>query len=131
MVFFKQKYLTNSSISPADALIAAAANLAHVIQHNAKAQHIGVTKMQDLQRLQQLSSDTAKQHLDIPTSPQQAIIRAPPPRVLIVRAPLPRVPIPTPLPMIPIVSDEDDSDDENVPPPRVPTNHASQLAPHP
>eukprot|EP00804_Cyclotella_cryptica_P028250 CCRYP_014606-RA/>CCRYP_014606-RA protein AED:0.44 eAED:0.44 QI:0/-1/0/1/-1/1/1/0/272 len=48
-VFFKHKYLTNPSISPADALIAAVANLAHIIQHNAKAQHIGVTKMQDLQ----------------------------------------------------------------------------------
>eukprot|EP00804_Cyclotella_cryptica_P013794 CCRYP_020502-RA/>CCRYP_020502-RA protein AED:0.43 eAED:-0.03 QI:0/-1/0/1/-1/1/1/0/273 len=41
-VFFKHKYLTNPSISPADALIAATANLAHAIQHNAKAQHIGV-----------------------------------------------------------------------------------------
>ena len=31
MVFFKHKYLTNPSQSPADALIAAAANLAHII----------------------------------------------------------------------------------------------------
>jgi hypothetical protein len=44
-VFFKHKYLTNPSVSPTDALIAAAANLAHVIQHNAKAQHIGIKKL--------------------------------------------------------------------------------------
>jgi hypothetical protein len=50
-VFFKHKYLTNPSMSPTDALIAAAANLAHVIKHNTKAQHVGATKLQDLQCL--------------------------------------------------------------------------------
>jgi hypothetical protein len=59
-VCFKHKYLTNPSISPTDAVIAAAANLAHVIQYNAKAQHTGLKKLQDLQCLQQLFSETAK-----------------------------------------------------------------------
>jgi hypothetical protein len=103
------------------ALIAAAANLAHVIQHNAKAQHIGIKKLQDLQRLQQLFSETAKQQLNTPAPPKQATSLALPPRV----------PTPTPLPTLPVVSDDDDSDDELVPPPRVPTHRAVPLVPHP
>eukprot|EP00804_Cyclotella_cryptica_P005028 CCRYP_020365-RA/>CCRYP_020365-RA protein AED:0.59 eAED:0.28 QI:0/-1/0/1/-1/1/1/0/267 len=100
---------------------AAAANLAHVIQHNAKAQHIGVEKVQDLQRPQQLSCDAAKQQLDTPTPPQQDTVRVPPPWV----------PIPTPLPTIRIVLDGDNSDDEHEPPPRVLTHHAVPSGPHP
>eukprot|EP00804_Cyclotella_cryptica_P029865 CCRYP_010777-RA/>CCRYP_010777-RA protein AED:0.22 eAED:0.28 QI:0/0/0/1/1/1/4/0/696 len=80
-VFFKHKYLTNPSMTPADALIAAAANLAHVIKHNAKAQHVGSKNLQDLQRLQQLFSDTAKQQLLSPTSTKPVAPPAPPPRV--------------------------------------------------
>eukprot|EP00804_Cyclotella_cryptica_P025740 CCRYP_002932-RA/>CCRYP_002932-RA protein AED:0.32 eAED:0.32 QI:0/0/0/1/0.25/0/5/0/519 len=44
-VFFKHKYLTNPSVTPTDALIAAAANLAHIIKHNAKAQHVGTKNL--------------------------------------------------------------------------------------
>ena len=120
-VFFKHKYLTNPSISPSNALIAAAVNLAHIIQQNAKAQHIGIKKLQDLQRLQQLFSDTAKQQPNTPAPPQPIADCAPPPRV----------PIPTPLPTLPIVSDDEDSDDEQEPPPRVPTQHAIPLVSHP
>eukprot|EP00804_Cyclotella_cryptica_P025710 CCRYP_002911-RA/>CCRYP_002911-RA protein AED:0.42 eAED:0.42 QI:0/0/0/1/1/1/2/0/193 len=56
-----QEYLTNPSVTPTDALIAAAANLAHIIKHNAKAQHVGTKNLLDLQRLQQLFSDAAQQ----------------------------------------------------------------------
>eukprot|EP00804_Cyclotella_cryptica_P003480 CCRYP_002118-RA/>CCRYP_002118-RA protein AED:0.26 eAED:0.26 QI:0/0/0/1/0/0/3/0/685 len=97
-VFFKHKYLTNPFVSPNDALIAAAANLAHIIQHNAKAQHVGAKKLQDLQHLQQLFSETAKQQLISPAPPLQATSRAPPPRVS----------TPTPLPTIPVVTDDED-----------------------
>eukprot|EP00804_Cyclotella_cryptica_P017935 CCRYP_001279-RA/>CCRYP_001279-RA protein AED:0.33 eAED:0.33 QI:0/0/0/1/0/0/3/0/359 len=115
MVFFKHKYLTNPSTSPTDALIAAAANLAHVIQHNAKAQHIGVKKLQDIQCLQQLFSETAKQQLNPPAPPAQS------------HAPPPRVPTPTPLPTLPVVSDDEGSDDELESFPRVPTHCAVPL----
>eukprot|EP00804_Cyclotella_cryptica_P001146 CCRYP_019775-RA/>CCRYP_019775-RA protein AED:0.41 eAED:0.41 QI:0/0/0/1/1/1/2/0/216 len=54
-------YLTNPSVTPTDALIAAAANLAHIIKHNAKAQHVGTKNLLDLQRLQQLFSGAAQQ----------------------------------------------------------------------
>ena len=99
----------------------AAANLAHVIQQNAKAKHIGVNKLQSLQCLQQLFSDTAKQQLNTPAPSQQASAHAPPPRV----------PIPTPLPTLPVVSDDEDSDDEHESLPRVPTHHAVPLVSHP
>jgi hypothetical protein len=120
-VFFKHKYLTNPTVSPADALIAAAANLAHVIKHNAKAQHIGCKKLQDLQRLQQLFSETAQTQRTTPALHQQTNNHAQPPRV----------PIHTPLPTLPVVSDNEDSDDEHEPPPRVPTHHAVPPVPHP
>eukprot|EP00804_Cyclotella_cryptica_P002817 CCRYP_009355-RA/>CCRYP_009355-RA protein AED:0.29 eAED:0.33 QI:0/0/0/1/0.66/0.5/4/0/552 len=78
-VFFKHKYLTNPSMSPTDALIAAAANLAHVIKHNAKAQHVGAKNLQDLQHLQQRFSDAAKQP-PLPPRPTTPIpANAPPP----------------------------------------------------
>jgi hypothetical protein len=76
-VFFKHKYLTNPTVLPTDALIAAAANLVHVIKHNAKAQHLGAKNLQDLSRLQHILSYTTKQHLDSPSTPQQAPVRNP------------------------------------------------------
>eukprot|EP00804_Cyclotella_cryptica_P002957 CCRYP_013294-RA/>CCRYP_013294-RA protein AED:0.17 eAED:0.16 QI:0/0/0/1/1/1/2/0/794 len=112
-VFFKHKYLTNPSISPTDALIATAANLAHAIQHNAKAQHVGAKKLQDLQRLQQLFT---------PAPPKQATPR---------RAPPPRVPTPMPLSTLPVVSDDEDSDDGPEPSPRVRTYRAIPSVPNP
>eukprot|EP00804_Cyclotella_cryptica_P020576 CCRYP_003416-RA/>CCRYP_003416-RA protein AED:0.30 eAED:0.30 QI:0/0/0/1/1/1/3/0/460 len=120
-VFFKHKHLTNRSISPADALIAAAANLTHVIQHNAKAKHVGAKNLHDLQRLQQFFSDTAK---------QQLIARAPPKPVTSHAQP-PRVPTPMPLPTIPVVSDDKDSDEELEPPPRVPAHRPVPSMPCP
>eukprot|EP00804_Cyclotella_cryptica_P002855 CCRYP_009391-RA/>CCRYP_009391-RA protein AED:0.18 eAED:0.18 QI:0/0/0/1/1/1/2/0/800 len=117
-VFFKHKYLTNPSVSPTDALIAAAAYLAHVIKHNAKVQYVGAKNLQDLQRLQQLFSDAAKQ-LPLPPTPTTLIsAHAPPPRV----QPHTQIPTAWPRPSTsPIISDDEDSDDEMAPPPRVPT----------
>eukprot|EP00804_Cyclotella_cryptica_P023928 CCRYP_010044-RA/>CCRYP_010044-RA protein AED:0.06 eAED:0.07 QI:0/0/0/1/1/1/3/0/1072 len=117
-VFFKHKYITNPSVTPTDALIAAAANLAHVITHNAKAQHVGTKNLQDLQRLQQLFSDAAKQPPVPAPATTPAVIHAPPPRVQT------QTPIPTAWPRPStshIISDDEDSDDETAPPPRVPT----------
>eukprot|EP00804_Cyclotella_cryptica_P021423 CCRYP_019560-RA/>CCRYP_019560-RA protein AED:0.43 eAED:0.40 QI:0/0/0/1/0/0.5/2/0/241 len=122
-------YLTNPSVTPTDALIAAAANLAHIIKHNAKAQHVGTKNLLDLQRLQQLFSDAAQQ----PPAPAQqppapatagapAVIHAPPPRVQT------QPPIPTAWrgpPLASVISDDEDSDDETAPPPRVPTRRPS------
>ncbi|KAL7474976.1 hypothetical protein ACHAW6_000913 [Cyclotella cf. meneghiniana] len=99
-VFFKHKYLTNPFMSPADALIATAANLAHLIKQYVKEQHVAATKLQDLQRLQRILHNTAMQHIDIPLQPQQACAHAA----------LPRVPKPTTYPSIPLVSDDDDRD---------------------
>jgi hypothetical protein len=59
--------------------------------------------------------------LNTPAPPQQATNCSPPRRV----------PIPTPLPTLSIVSDDEDSDDKHEPPPRVPTHHAVPLVPGP
>eukprot|EP00804_Cyclotella_cryptica_P017098 CCRYP_003348-RA/>CCRYP_003348-RA protein AED:0.29 eAED:0.29 QI:0/0/0/1/1/1/2/0/539 len=115
-------------MSPADALITAAANLTHVIKHNAKAQHVGAKNLQDLQHLQQLFSDTAKQQLLSPTPTKPVAPHAPPPRVQA------HSPIPTACtlpPTSPVVSDDEDSDDEMVPLPRVLTHHPIPFIPCP
>eukprot|EP00804_Cyclotella_cryptica_P001906 CCRYP_007349-RB/>CCRYP_007349-RB protein AED:0.31 eAED:0.31 QI:0/-1/0/1/-1/1/1/0/639 len=125
-VFFKHKYLTNPSVSPTDALIAAAANLAHVIKHNAKAQHVGAKNLQDLQRLQQLFSDTAKQPPLPPTPSTPIAAHAPPPRV----QPHTQIPTAWPWPSTsPIISDDEDSDDKMAPPPRVLTRRPIPFLP--
>eukprot|EP00804_Cyclotella_cryptica_P014428 CCRYP_004767-RA/>CCRYP_004767-RA protein AED:0.25 eAED:0.28 QI:0/0/0/1/1/1/3/0/487 len=127
-VFFKHKYLTNPSVSPTDALIAAAANLAHVIKHNAKAQHVGAKNLQDLQRLQQLFSDAAKQPPLPPTPTTPISAHAPPPRV----QPHTQIPTAWPRPSTsPVISDDEDSDDEMAPPPRVPTRRPIPVLPRP
>eukprot|EP00804_Cyclotella_cryptica_P019261 CCRYP_006150-RA/>CCRYP_006150-RA protein AED:0.40 eAED:0.40 QI:0/-1/0/1/-1/1/1/0/248 len=121
-VFFKHKYLTNPSVTPTDALIAAAANLAHIIKHNAKAQHVGTKNLLDLQRLQQLFSNAAQQLPAPATASAPAVIHAPPPRVQT------QTPIPTAWPRPStshVISDDEDSDDETAPPPRVPTRRPS------
>eukprot|EP00804_Cyclotella_cryptica_P020425 CCRYP_014405-RA/>CCRYP_014405-RA protein AED:0.11 eAED:0.09 QI:0/-1/0/1/-1/1/1/0/940 len=126
-VFFKHKYLTNPSVTPTDALIAAAANLAHIIKHNAKAQHVGTKNLQDLQRLQQLFSDAAKQPPVPATASAPAVIHAPPPRVQT------QTPIPTAWPRPStshVISDDEDSDDETAPPPRVPTRRPVPSPPY-
>eukprot|EP00804_Cyclotella_cryptica_P018671 CCRYP_007187-RB/>CCRYP_007187-RB protein AED:0.29 eAED:0.29 QI:0/-1/0/1/-1/0/1/0/524 len=126
-VFFKHKYLTNPSVTPTDALIAATANLAHIIKHNAKAQHVGTKNLQDLQRLQQLFSDAAKQPPVPATASAPAVIHAPPPRVQT------QTPIPTAWPRPStshVISDDEDSYDETAPPPRVPTRRPVPSPPY-
>eukprot|EP00804_Cyclotella_cryptica_P003875 CCRYP_015759-RB/>CCRYP_015759-RB protein AED:0.32 eAED:0.29 QI:0/0/0/1/0/0.33/3/0/881 len=126
-VFFKHKYLTNPSVTPTDALIAAAANLAHIIKHNAKAQHVGTKNLLDLQRLQQLFSDAATATAAPATASAPAVMHAPPPRVQT------QTPIPTAWPRPStshVISDDEDSDDETAPPPRVPTRRPVPSPPY-
>eukprot|EP00804_Cyclotella_cryptica_P002887 CCRYP_009399-RA/>CCRYP_009399-RA protein AED:0.22 eAED:0.24 QI:0/0/0/1/1/1/2/0/735 len=132
-VFFKHKCLTNPSMSLANALITVAANLTHVIKHNAKAQHVGANNLQDLQRLQQLFSDTAKQQLLSPTPTKPVAPHTPPPRVQAHSLLLTAC---TPPPTSPVVSDDEDSDDEDsddemAPLPRVPTRRPIPFIPFP
>eukprot|EP00804_Cyclotella_cryptica_P002793 CCRYP_009348-RA/>CCRYP_009348-RA protein AED:0.05 eAED:0.04 QI:0/0/0/1/1/1/3/0/1214 len=54
-VFFKHKYITNPSITPADAIIAAAANLSHLLTNNLQAHHNNKVNQSDLTRLQILT----------------------------------------------------------------------------
>ncbi len=57
--FFKHKYITNPTVTPADAITSAAANLAHTIENNIKLKHLNQTKINDLQRLQRILQSTA------------------------------------------------------------------------
>ena len=58
MVFFKHKYLTNPTVTPADAILAAAADLASLLKgHHAR--HLGRDKLHDLTNLQAIFSDAA------------------------------------------------------------------------
>eukprot|EP00804_Cyclotella_cryptica_P014003 CCRYP_002477-RA/>CCRYP_002477-RA protein AED:0.39 eAED:0.39 QI:0/0/0/1/0/0/2/0/255 len=52
---FKHKYITNPSVTPADAIIAAAANLSHLLTKNLAAQHNNNLQQTDLTRLQILT----------------------------------------------------------------------------
>eukprot|EP00804_Cyclotella_cryptica_P027183 CCRYP_017172-RA/>CCRYP_017172-RA protein AED:0.35 eAED:0.35 QI:0/0/0/1/1/1/2/0/356 len=54
-VFFKHKYITNPSVTPADAIIAAAANLSHLLTNNLQAHHNNKANQSDLTRLQILT----------------------------------------------------------------------------
>eukprot|EP00804_Cyclotella_cryptica_P031066 CCRYP_015981-RA/>CCRYP_015981-RA protein AED:0.30 eAED:0.30 QI:0/0/0/1/1/1/3/0/511 len=54
-VFFKHKYTTNPSVTPADAIIAAAANLSHLLTNNLQAHHNNKVNQSDLTRLQILT----------------------------------------------------------------------------
>ena len=53
-MFFKHKYITNPSLTPTDAIVAAAANLAHTIKHNMPEQYRSQLKKNDLSKLQQI-----------------------------------------------------------------------------
>eukprot|EP00804_Cyclotella_cryptica_P008215 CCRYP_015150-RB/>CCRYP_015150-RB protein AED:0.19 eAED:0.17 QI:0/0/0/1/0/0/2/0/720 len=98
-VFFKHKYITTPTVTPADAIIAAASNLVHALRTNIPGQQLGATKLHDLQRLQDIL-----QTVNIPLNAQrpsrQVIIQdydseddTPSPRVTIRQhSPSPRVP---------------------------------------
>ena len=135
-VFLKHKYITNPVMTPADAITAAAANLAHTIENNVKAQHIDQTKLNDLKRLQHILKSTAthpKETTEQPEEPPQLLPgydnnsnndeeedippprvipppkEVPPPRVI----PSPRVtpspranPIPTPQPIFEVIPEQ-------------------------
>eukprot|EP00804_Cyclotella_cryptica_P008108 CCRYP_004594-RA/>CCRYP_004594-RA protein AED:0.30 eAED:0.28 QI:0/0/0/1/0/0.5/2/0/866 len=57
-VFFKHKYITNPAVTPADAIIAATANLAHVLMSNTTAAHLNTTQLADLTRLHKIIQPT-------------------------------------------------------------------------
>ena len=55
-VFFKHKYLTNPTISPADAILAAAADLAaQLCGHHTR--HLGAVQLRDLKNLHSIFAD--------------------------------------------------------------------------
>ena len=58
-VFFKHKYITNPTVTPADAIVAAATNLASALQNNILAQHLGKLNLNDLKRLQAILQEAA------------------------------------------------------------------------
>eukprot|EP00804_Cyclotella_cryptica_P014867 CCRYP_020386-RA/>CCRYP_020386-RA protein AED:0.51 eAED:0.20 QI:0/0/0/0.66/0.5/0.33/3/0/654 len=53
-VFFKHKYITNPTVTPADAIIAATENLAHVLMSITAATHLNATQLADLTRLHKI-----------------------------------------------------------------------------
>ena len=105
-VFFKHKYITNPSVTPADAIIAAAANLSHLLTNNLQAHHTNIVQNTDLTRLQILTQ---------PPSPSpQREQHAPQTRNA------PSSPHPSKMPVVSDYdSDSSESDDESV------------IAPHP
>eukprot|EP00804_Cyclotella_cryptica_P020002 CCRYP_007863-RA/>CCRYP_007863-RA protein AED:0.32 eAED:0.31 QI:0/0/0/1/0/0/3/0/485 len=54
-VFFKDKYITNLSVTPTDAIIAATANLSHLLTNNLTSHHKNNLQLTDLTRLQILT----------------------------------------------------------------------------
>eukprot|EP00804_Cyclotella_cryptica_P006953 CCRYP_007095-RA/>CCRYP_007095-RA protein AED:0.38 eAED:0.31 QI:0/0/0/1/0/0/3/0/325 len=54
-VFFKHKYITNPSVTPADAIIVAAVNLSHLLTNSHKAHHNNNLQQTDLTGLQILT----------------------------------------------------------------------------
>eukprot|EP00804_Cyclotella_cryptica_P009373 CCRYP_018077-RA/>CCRYP_018077-RA protein AED:0.09 eAED:0.09 QI:0/0/0/1/1/1/2/0/1069 len=89
---------------------------------------VGAKNLHDLQRLQQLFSDAAKQPPLPPTPTTPIAAHAPPPRV----QPHTQIPTAWPRPSTsPVISDDEDSDDEMAPPPRVPTHRPIPFLPCP
>eukprot|EP00804_Cyclotella_cryptica_P029607 CCRYP_017301-RA/>CCRYP_017301-RA protein AED:0.20 eAED:0.20 QI:0/0/0/1/0.2/0.16/6/0/602 len=78
-VFFKHKYITNPTVTPADAIIAATANLAHVLMSNTTAAHLSTTQLADLTRLHKIIQPTSTAKSTVsptvnttqPTAPKQ------------------------------------------------------------
>eukprot|EP00804_Cyclotella_cryptica_P002823 CCRYP_009357-RB/>CCRYP_009357-RB protein AED:0.24 eAED:0.24 QI:0/0/0/1/0/0/2/0/561 len=101
-VFFKHKYITNPTVTPADAVIAAAANLSHLLTHNVQAHHNNKVKQTDLTRLQILTQPSPL-HNEKPSTRHS-----------------PTTPLPSTLPAVSDYdSDSSDSDHESltIPPP--------------
>ena len=59
-VFFKHKYLTNPTVTPEDAIVAAANNLSNAIKRNMTAQQIGEQRYNDIVRLQEIFTYAAQ-----------------------------------------------------------------------
>ena len=53
-MFFKHKYITNQSVTPQDAMVAAANNLSNAIKRNITAQQIGEQRYNDIVRLEEI-----------------------------------------------------------------------------
>jgi hypothetical protein len=93
-MFFKHKYITTPTVTPADIITAAAHNLAQALQNNMKALAKGETNIKDLKRLKQILS---RANIINPNNTDCAAPRVaqqpdtPPPRVRNTVAP-PRVP---------------------------------------
>ena len=106
-MFFKHKYITSPTATPADIVTAAAHNLADALRNNVKSRAKGVTNFADLKRLQQILSRSQicepeeaeriqiNNQTDEPTPRVDPPSDTPPPRVRDTVAP-PRVPIISP-----------------------------------
>eukprot|EP00804_Cyclotella_cryptica_P013851 CCRYP_018168-RA/>CCRYP_018168-RA protein AED:0.40 eAED:0.40 QI:0/0/0/1/0/0/2/0/444 len=132
-VFFKHKYITTPTVTPADAIIAAASNLVHALRTNIPGQQLGATKLHDLQRLQDILQ-TVNIPLNAAPAPPLAFVppSAQPPRV----APLPASTLPQRPSRPAIIPDYDSEDDtpsprvtirQHTPSPRVPPLAAANL----
>ena len=58
-VFFKHKYLSNPTITPSDAVIAASHDMAAALRGNV-ARHLGSEALQNLNKLQDIFTQAAK-----------------------------------------------------------------------
>jgi len=75
-MFFKHKYITNPTVTPADTIIAAASNLADALRKNVKAQTIGQIKYADLKRLQAILANSQARESNL--APPEMEIAGPP-----------------------------------------------------
>jgi hypothetical protein len=99
-VFFKHKYLTNPSVTPADALIAAAQHMTAALRSNLPTS-MGEGALEALQKLENIFANAATKHKeDQHLSLEGNNIRRPTPRVQVVPPTL-RVPEGTPAPRVP------------------------------
>ena len=74
-VFFKHKYLTNPTVSPEDAIIAATNNLSTTLAQNHAAQHKNQQSFDELKRMATIITSNFKQaNLPPPTETQQNIV---------------------------------------------------------
>ena len=71
-MFFKHKYITNPTVTPADTITAAAINLAEALRKNVKAQSIGQINYADLKRLQAILTNAQARNSN-PSQPDMEI----------------------------------------------------------